>query len=105
MSDFPSIGDPAPSYRPPDTVRVGRVRLAISNLERSIRFYPDVIGLALLKESKAAAQLGVSTTYWSCRRFPVYRPSGAEVVPALIPWLCCFPAEQRSAASCSTSIG
>ena len=60
MNNSLSIGIPSPTYRLPDTAQVGRVRLAVSNLERSVRFYLDVIGLALLKESKGIAQLGVS---------------------------------------------
>jgi catechol 2,3-dioxygenase len=60
VSNSPTIGIPAPSYRLPDSAHVGRVRLAVSNLQRSIRFYSDVIGLALLKESERSAQLGVS---------------------------------------------
>jgi catechol 2,3-dioxygenase len=45
-------------YRLPASTRVGRVRLAVSNLERSIAFYRDVIGLAVLKREGAFAQLG-----------------------------------------------
>ena len=60
MNDSLSIGIPSPTYKLPDTAQVGRVRLAVSDLKRSVRFYSDVIGLALLKESKGIAQIGVS---------------------------------------------
>lgn len=60
MSNSPSIGILAPSYRLPDAAHVGRVSLAVSNLQRSIRFYADVIGLALLGQSRGTAQLGVA---------------------------------------------
>jgi catechol 2,3-dioxygenase len=80
MSNSLSIGIPAPSYRLPDTAHVGRVRLAVSNLQRSIRFYSDVIGLALLRNRKVprnweSRQMG-GVCYWSLRRFPVYGPLG-----------------------------
>ena len=38
MNDSLSIGISSPTYRLPDTVQVGRVRLAVSNLERSYVF-------------------------------------------------------------------
>lgn len=37
-----------PGYRLPDATRVGRVRLAVSNLERAVAFYCEIIGLATL---------------------------------------------------------
>jgi catechol 2,3-dioxygenase len=79
MSNSVSIGIPAPSYRIPDTAHIGRVRLAVSELERSIRFYSDVIGLALLKESEGTAQLGVSTNgrvLLELEEIPGIRPVG-----------------------------
>jgi catechol 2,3-dioxygenase len=44
--------------RLPASTHVGRVRLAVSNLERSVAFYRDVIGLAVLGQSGRLAQLG-----------------------------------------------
>ena len=45
-------------YRLPDTAHVGRVRLAVSELGRSVEFYRDVIGLAVLSSDGKLAQLG-----------------------------------------------
>lgn len=87
MSDSLSIGIPSPSYRLPDTAHVGRVRLAVSNLERSLSFYSDVIGLALLKESKRDAQFGAAAdgrVLLEWKRFLVYGPSVTEAVSAFI---------------------
>ena len=44
--------------RLPASTHVGRVRLAVSNLARSVAFYRDVIGLALLSQTGQLAQLG-----------------------------------------------
>lgn len=58
------IGLPPPAYRLPASARVGRVRLAISELERSVAFYRDVIGLTVLDYDAAnhMARLGVSVS-------------------------------------------
>jgi len=37
-----------PGYRLPDAAHVGRVRLAVSNLDRAVHFYSEIIGLAVL---------------------------------------------------------
>ncbi|SNS94133.1 catechol 2,3-dioxygenase [Granulicella rosea] len=51
-----------PSYRLPATAHVGRVRLAVSNLERSIAFYRDIIGLAVQSSDAHTASLGPHDT-------------------------------------------
>ena len=38
--------------------RIGRVALAVADLDRSIRFYEDVIGLSLLSRENSLARLG-----------------------------------------------
>jgi len=38
-----------PGYRLPDAAHVGHVRLAVSNLERAVAFYSEIIGLAVLE--------------------------------------------------------
>ena len=53
------IGIQPPGYRLPDAAHVGRVRLAVSNLENSIAFYRDVIGLAVLATDGRVARLGI----------------------------------------------
>jgi len=44
--------------RLPDSAHVGKVRLAVSKLERSVAFYRDVIGLAVLSRDGKLARLG-----------------------------------------------
>jgi catechol 2,3-dioxygenase len=50
-------GVPAPRYRLPDDTQVGRVRLQVSDLERSVQFYHHVIGLRPLQAGRGHAQL------------------------------------------------
>ena len=47
-------------YRLPDATRLGRVRLAVSDLERSLRYYRDVVGLRVLGRGPSGATLGPS---------------------------------------------
>ena len=64
-ADFGTVldkGIAAPGYRLPSTAHVGRVRLAVSELERSVEFYRDVIGLAVVEQSGNLARLGVGET-------------------------------------------
>lgn len=55
-----TVGIHPPSYRLPAETRIGVVRLAVSNLERSIAFYGGVIGLAVLEQSDRIARLGAA---------------------------------------------
>lgn len=50
-------GIAAPRYRLPDATRLGRVRLQIADLARSIRYYESVIGLRLLERGPDFATL------------------------------------------------
>lgn len=47
-----------PAVRLPAGTHVGRVRLAVSNLERSILFYTQTIGLAVFEQAENIARLG-----------------------------------------------
>jgi catechol 2,3-dioxygenase len=47
-----------PGFRLPQGTRVGAVRLQVADIERSLRFYRDLIGLALLDASGERAALG-----------------------------------------------
>lgn len=49
---------PAPGRRLPAEMRVGRVRLAVADLERSLTFYRRVLGLGLLGSAGGRAALG-----------------------------------------------
>ena len=47
-----------PGYRLPDATHVGRVRLQVSDLERSLAYYRDVLGFKALERSSDRAVLG-----------------------------------------------
>lgn len=49
---------PAAAGRLPDATRLGRVRLQVSDLDRSIRYYQQVLGLRLLEQAAGIALLG-----------------------------------------------
>ncbi len=51
-----SYGVPPRGHRLPADVRVGRVRLQVSDLERSLAFYADVLGLRLVARSTERAE-------------------------------------------------
>jgi catechol 2,3-dioxygenase len=48
----------APNYRLPDATHIGRVKLQVSDLERSVKYYTDVIGFRVLDRRSAGAMLG-----------------------------------------------
>jgi catechol 2,3-dioxygenase len=52
------LGIRPPGYRLPDATRVGRVRLQVSDLDRSVAYYTDVIGLTIVRRDHAGAALG-----------------------------------------------
>jgi catechol 2,3-dioxygenase len=52
------FGIPPPSYRLPDAAHVGRVRLQVSDLSRSVDYYENVIGLRSIDRDRATASLG-----------------------------------------------
>ena len=54
----PSYGVAPPRYRLPEATRLGRVVLQVSDLERSLDFYQQVLGLRVLARSGATATLG-----------------------------------------------
>jgi catechol 2,3-dioxygenase len=47
-----------PGYRLPDATHLGRVRLQVSDLERSLAYYGDVLGFHILDGSSDRATLG-----------------------------------------------
>jgi catechol 2,3-dioxygenase len=51
-------GKPPAGYRLPDATRLGRVRLAVADLSRSLAYYERVIGLRRFDDSAAGALLG-----------------------------------------------
>ena len=56
----PAAGIRPPGHRLPDATRLGRVRLQVASLARSLPFYEGVLGLARLHREGAVATLGVA---------------------------------------------
>ena len=50
-----------PGYRLPDATHIGRVRLQVADLDRSIAYYESVIGLRVIDRSNDVATLGPAT--------------------------------------------
>ena len=57
----PSYGA-RPQYRLPDETHIGGVTLQVSDLQRSVEFYSDVLGMAVLDRERGVARLGVGAT-------------------------------------------
>jgi catechol 2,3-dioxygenase len=51
-------GARAPGYRLPDATHVGRVRLQIADLDRSIAYYETVVGFRVISRANGVAKLG-----------------------------------------------
>lgn len=56
------VGIAPPGYRLPDATRLGRVRLQVADLARSLSFYEDVLGLRALDRSEDTVALGASSS-------------------------------------------
>ena len=50
-----------PGYRLPDALRLGHVLLQVSNMDRSLAHYEQVLGLAVLQRNGDVAMLGTRT--------------------------------------------
>ncbi len=57
-ADTVDYGIPAPGHRLPAGTRVGGVRLQVSDLERSLAWYRDILGLNVIARSDGRASLG-----------------------------------------------
>lgn len=53
-----NFGIPPPNYRLPSATSVGRVRLQVSNLARSVGYYRHILGMTVLSETATTAELG-----------------------------------------------
>lgn len=58
-TDSTDYGISPPGYRLPNETRLGRVKLQVANLARSIAYYEDVLGLRVLDRQSTSATLGV----------------------------------------------
>ncbi len=57
MSD-PRVGTPVPGVRLPEATHVGRVRLLVGNLDRSLAYYAGLLGFRVLDRAPGRAELG-----------------------------------------------
>lgn len=73
------LGIRPPNYELPASAHVGRVRLAVSSLERSLAFYNELLGLAVLSRSAQFAELGAGgKVLLELDERPELRPLGRE---------------------------
>ncbi len=56
-NDGPSVGIPAPRYRLPADLHLGQVRLQVADLERSLEYYRNVLGMRVLSQTATDATL------------------------------------------------
>ena len=54
----PAYGTRPPAYRLPDATHIGRVRLQVADLDRSIAYYETVIGFRVIARANGVAKLG-----------------------------------------------
>ncbi|HEX6135702.1 MAG TPA: VOC family protein [Longimicrobiales bacterium] len=57
MNDY---GIPPADYRLPDALRLGTVRLQVSDLDRSLAFYEGLLGMHLIEGDRAGVRLGTA---------------------------------------------
>ena len=57
-SGEPARGMAPPGFRLPAATRLGRVRLQVAELERSLAYYQQVLGLRLISRTETDAALG-----------------------------------------------
>ena len=59
-TDERAYGIPPPGFRLPAPTHVGRVRLQVSDLSRSVAYYRDLLGLRVLSQDNSTARLAVA---------------------------------------------
>lgn len=74
------LGIAPPSYRLPEAAHVGAVDLQVSDLERSLGYYQQVLGFRVLAREGARAELGASGS--SLRLLRLHERPGARRVPS-----------------------
>jgi catechol 2,3-dioxygenase len=77
-----SYGEPPRGYRLPEATRLGRVRLQVADLERSLRFYQQVLGLRVVERDATRASLaapGDGPVLVELVERPGVRPAGRPV--------------------------
>lgn len=74
-----TFGIHSPNFRLPATASIGRVRLAVPQLAKSVQFYAEVIGLAVLERAGNLAKLGAQNSrvvLLELEELPGVRPIG-----------------------------
>jgi catechol 2,3-dioxygenase len=56
-TELSEVGIAPTGYRLPETARIGRIRLQVSDLSRSLRYYTDVLGFAVSANEDGVAML------------------------------------------------
>jgi catechol 2,3-dioxygenase len=74
----PEFGIPPPGYRLPDDTRVGPVRLQVSDLQRSLEYYEQVLGL---RTRFARSSVTLTTQDGDRALIELHERSGARPVP------------------------
>ncbi|HEY9478951.1 MAG TPA: VOC family protein, partial [Gemmatimonadaceae bacterium] len=74
-----TAGMAAPAYRLPGGSRVGRVRLQVSDLDRSLTFYERLLGFRVLSRSARHALLGPSSE--AAELVELHAPAGVRSAP------------------------
>jgi catechol 2,3-dioxygenase len=55
-----TYGEPPSGYRLPEATRLGKIRLQVAELERSLAFYQDVLGFRVRKQASGQAALAAA---------------------------------------------
>jgi len=71
----------APNYRLPDATHIGRVRLQVSDLGRSLDYYQRVLGLRVLETSGNRAVLGAQQGVGDAPLVELHAHTGVRSVP------------------------
>src|SRR5690348_2880770 len=58
MTSTLEYGVRPPKYRLPDDTHLGRVRLQVADLDRSLAWYQSVLGMRVVSKTERGAQLG-----------------------------------------------
>ncbi len=79
MTAAPDYGIAPPGYRLPASTRLGRVRLQVADIARSVQYYEQVLGLRVLRRGNGVATLG--PRHDSNALVELHERTGARPVP------------------------
>ncbi len=86
MTPLPDYGVRPPGFRMPDAMRIGRVRLQVADLDRSLAFYQALLGFIVLDRDDTHARLGLPPAAGATGSGPVLielhaKPGAQPVAP------------------------